>query len=72
MQGGTSPIMTASLLAARGSVLNVQMGGQVGRAIEALGKLPIDLPIGACRRVVRPQVGSTWPLKTQVSTIFRT
>lgn len=74
MQGGwyvgMSPILTANWLASSGNIWTVPIGGQVGRVIKVLGKLPINLSVGAYANVVTPQFGPTWQLRTQVTAIF--
>ena len=41
-----------------------------GRIIKLGGKLPVNIAIGAYYNAVRPQFGSTWQLRTQVTFIF--
>jgi hypothetical protein len=48
----------------------VPVGLQVGRLIKIGGKLPVNLLIGAYYNVVRPELGATWSLRTQVAFVF--
>jgi len=45
------------------------VGAQFGRAIK-LGKLPINLQLGAYDNALRPQYGSTWQIRSQLTFIF--
>jgi hypothetical protein len=66
---GTSPIITANWLASSGDMWTVPIGANVGRVIK-LGKLPVNLSVGAYGNVVHPQFGPNWQLRSQVTFIF--
>jgi hypothetical protein len=44
--------------------------GQGGRIIKLGGKLPVNLSAGAYYNALRPQYGSTWQVKTEITHIF--
>jgi hypothetical protein len=67
---GTSPVITANLLTSGDKAWTLPLGGQVGRVIKIGGKLPVNLSLGAYYNALRPQFGSTWQLRTQVTFIF--
>jgi hypothetical protein len=50
--------------------LRQPIGADVGRVIKIGGKLPVNFQIGAYYNALRPQYGSTWQLRTQVTLIF--
>jgi len=66
---GTSPIITANWLVSGNKAWTLPVGGQFGRVIK-LGKLPVNLQIGAYYNALRAQYGSTWQLKTEITFIF--
>jgi len=66
---GTSPIITANWLARGDHAWTVPVGGQVGQIVK-LGRLPINLSLGAYYNVLRPEYGSTWQVRSQVTFIF--
>jgi hypothetical protein len=66
----TAPIITANWMAAGNKAWTLPVGGGVGRVIRIGGKLPVNLSIGAYYNALRPQYGSTWQLRTQVTLIF--
>jgi len=65
---GTSPSITANW-EGRGGKWTVPLGGNVGRVIR-IGKLPVNLQLGAYYNVVRPTNGADWQLRTQITFIF--
>jgi hypothetical protein len=65
---GSAPIITANWLG-EGGKWTVPMGALAGRVFK-VGKLPINLSVGAYYNLVRPDFGSTWQLRTQVTFIF--
>ncbi len=67
---GTSPVITANWLTSGDKAWTLPVGGQVGRVIKIGGKLPVNLSLGAYYNALRPQFGSTWQLRTQVTFIF--
>ncbi len=67
---GTSPIITANWLTAGDKAWTLPVGGQVGRVVKIGGKLPVNLTVGAYYNALRPEFGSTWQLRTQVTLIF--
>jgi hypothetical protein len=46
------------------------VGADIGRVVKIGGKLPVNFLIGAYYNAVRPEFGSTWQLRTQVTLIF--
>jgi hypothetical protein len=66
---GTSPQVTANWLVSGDKAWTLPLGGQVGRVIK-LGKLPVNLQIGAYYNALRPEFGSTWQLRSQIAFIF--
>ncbi|MGD0102706.1 MAG: hypothetical protein ABSC06_01545 [Rhodopila sp.] len=67
---GTSPVITAKWPASGDKAWTLPLGGQVGRVIKIAGKLPVNLSIGSYYNALRPQFGSTWQLRTQITFIF--
>jgi hypothetical protein len=67
---GTSPVITANWLTSGDKAWTLPVGGQVGRVIKIGGKLPVNLSLGAYYNALRPQFGSTWQLRTQITFIF--
>jgi hypothetical protein len=67
---GTSPVITANWLTSGDKTWTLPVGGQVGRVIKLAGKLPVNLSLGSYYNALRPQFGSTWQLRTQVTFIF--
>ena len=67
---GTSPIITANWLTAGNNAWTLPVGANVGRVIKIGGKLPVNFSIGAYYNALRPEFGSTWQLRTQVTLIF--
>ena len=65
---GTSPIITADWQA-NGTIWTVPIGAQAGRVIR-IGKLPVNLLLGAYYNIVKPQYGADWQLRSQVVLIF--
>ena len=67
---GTSPLITANWLTTGSNAWTLPVGGQVGRVIKIGGKLPINLSLGAYYNTLRPEFGSTWQIRAQVTVIF--
>jgi hypothetical protein len=67
---GTSPVITANWLTSGDKAWTLPVGGQVGRVIKIGGKLPVNLSLGSYYNSLRPQFGSTWQLRTQITFIF--
>jgi hypothetical protein len=67
---GTAPIITANWLASGNKAWTLPVGAQVGRVVKIGGKLPVNFLLGAYYNALRPQFGSTWQLRTQVTLIF--
>lgn len=67
---GTSPVITANWLTSGDKAWTLLVGGQVGRVIKLAGKLPVNLSIGLYYNALRPQFGSTWQLRIQITFIF--
>jgi hypothetical protein len=66
----TAPIITAAWPALRNKAWTVPIGGGVGKIVRIAGILPVNLSVGVYYNAVRPQFGSTWQLRTQVTFIF--
>jgi hypothetical protein len=66
---GTSPVVTASW-ETPGAKWTVPIGAQFGRLIKIMGKLPVNMLLGAYYNVERPRYGATWQLRTQVALVF--
>jgi hypothetical protein len=66
---GTSPVITANWLVSGDKAWTLPVGAQVGRVIK-LGKLPVNLLLGAYYNALRPQYGSTWQVRSQLTFIF--
>jgi hypothetical protein len=60
------PMITANWQTAGNKPWTLPVGAQVGRVVKIGGKLPV----GAYYNALRPEFGSTWQLRTQVSLIF--
>ncbi len=67
---GSAPIITANWLTAGNEAWTLPVGAQVGRVIKVFGKLPVNLLLGAYYNALRPEFGSTWQLRTQITLIF--
>ncbi len=67
---GSAPEITANWLAAGNNAWTLPLGGQGGRIIKLGGKLPVNLSAGAYYNALRPQYGSTWQLRTEITLIF--
>jgi hypothetical protein len=67
---GTAPIITANWLSAGNDAWTVPVGANVGRVVKIFGKLPVNFSVGAYYNAVRPEYGSTWQLRTQITLIF--
>ena len=66
----SAPIITANWLTAGNKAWTLPVGGGGGRVVKIGGKLPVNLSIGAYYNALRPEYGSTWQLRTQVTFIF--
>ena len=64
----SSPIITASWETA-GTKWTVPVGAAAGRVFR-LGKLPINVQIGAYYNIVKPTYAGDWQLRTQLTLIF--
>jgi hypothetical protein len=67
---GSSPIITANWLTAGNNAWTLPVGANVGRVVRIGGKLPVNFFAGAYYNVLRPEFGSTWQLRTQVTLIL--
>jgi hypothetical protein len=67
---GSSPIITANWLTAGNNAWTLPVGADIGRVVKIGGKLPVNFLVGAYYNVARPEFGSTWQLRTQVTLIF--
>jgi hypothetical protein len=67
---GTAPVITANWLTAGNKAWTLPVGAQVGRVVKVGGKLPVNFLLGAYYNALRPEFGSTWQLRTQVTLIF--
>jgi hypothetical protein len=67
---GTSPVITANWLTAGNNAWTLPLGANVGKVVMIGGKLPVNFSLGAYYNVLRPEYGSTWQLRTQVTFIF--
>ena len=67
---GTAPIITANWLTAGNKAWTLPVGAQVGRVVKIGGKLPVNFLLGAYYNALRPEFGSTWQLRSQVTLIF--
>jgi hypothetical protein len=67
---GSAPIITANWLTAGNKAWTLPVGAQIGRVIKIGGKLPVNLLLGAYYNALRPEFGSTWQLRTQITFIF--
>jgi hypothetical protein len=67
---GTAPIIIANWLTAGNKAWTLPVGAQVGRVVKIAGKLPVNLALGAYYNALRPEFGSTWQSRTQVTVIF--
>lgn len=66
----SAPIITANWLTTGNNGWTLPVGGGVGRVVKLDGKLPINLSLSAYYNVLRPDYGSTWQLRTQLTFIF--
>lgn len=64
----SSPIVTADWQA-KGTKWTIPVGGGVGRVIK-IGKLPVNLSIGAYYNAIRPIDGADWQIRSQITLIF--
>jgi hypothetical protein len=66
---GTSPVITANWRMRGDHAWTLPIGGQAGRVIK-LGKLPVNLLLGAYYNVLRPSQGPNWQIRSQVTLVF--
>jgi hypothetical protein len=66
----TSPVITANWLTSGDKAWTLPVGAAVGRVIRIGGKLPVNLSLGAYYNALRPQFGSTWQVRSQITVIF--
>jgi len=66
----TAPLITAAWPAVQNKAWTVPVGGGVGKIVKIGGKLPVNFSLGAYYNPVRPEFGSTWSIRTQVTVIF--
>jgi hypothetical protein len=66
----TSPVITANWLTSGDKAWTLPVGAAVGRVIKIGGKLPVNLSVGAYYNALRPEFGSTWQLRTQITIIL--
>jgi len=67
---GSEPIITARWPATANKAWTLPVGAEVGRVMIVKGKLPINLQFGAYYNTIRPESGSAWQLRTEVTFIF--
>jgi hypothetical protein len=67
---GSAPIITANWLTSGNNAWTLPVGAQVGRVVKIGGKLPVNFLVGAYYNALRPEFGSTWQLRTQITLIF--
>jgi len=67
---GSAPVITANWLTSGDKAWTLPVGGLFGRVIKLGGKLPVNLSLGAYYNALRPQFGSTWQIRTQLTLIF--
>jgi hypothetical protein len=67
---GSAPIITANWLTSGNNAWTLPVGAQVGRVMKIGGKLPVNFLVGTYYNALRPEFGSTWQLRTQVTLIF--
>nr|WP_294559982.1 hypothetical protein [uncultured Rhodopila sp.] len=67
---GSSPIITANWLTSGNNAWTLPLGALAGRVVKIGGKLPVNFSLGAYYNALRPEFGSTWQLRTQVTLIF--
>jgi hypothetical protein len=66
----SAPIITANWLAAGNEAWTLPIGAGAGKIVKLMGKLPVNLSIGAYYNAMRPAYGASWQLRTQVTLIF--
>ena len=67
---GSSPIITSNWLTTGNKAWTLPFGADVGRVVKIGGKLPVNFLVGAYYNALRPEFGSTWQLRTQITFIF--
>lgn len=66
----TSPIITANWETSGNHAWILPLGGGFGRVVRIGGKLPVNFGLSAYANVLRPEYGSTWQLRAQVTFVF--
>jgi hypothetical protein len=66
---GTVPTIT-SVRTSAGERWTLPVGANIGRVVKIGGKLPVALLVGAYYNAVRPRLGATWQLRSQIAIIF--
>jgi hypothetical protein len=66
----TGPGITAAWPSLKNKAWTVPVGGGFGKIVRLGGKLPVNLSLSAYYNAVRPEFGSTWQLRTQVTFVF--
>ena len=67
---GSAPIVTANWLTAGDKAWTLPIGAHVGKVVKIGGKLPVNLLLGVYYNALRPEYGSNWQLRTQVTFTF--
>jgi len=65
----SSPVITANWMADSGQRWTVPVGGGAGRLFR-IGKLPVNMQLGAYYNVERPDFGPEWSVRLQVQFMF--
>ena len=65
----SAPILTVDWNAADGQKWKVPFGAGAGKLL-FLGKLPLNVQVGAYKYVVKPDVGPDWQLRLQAQFLF--
>ena len=65
----SAPIITADWNAASGQQWVVPLGAGAGK-LSFVGKLPLNLQVGAFYNVVKPDFGPDWQLRVQAQVLF--
>lgn len=65
----SAPIITADWKAASGQQWVVPLGAGFGK-LSFIGKLPLNLQVGAFYNVVKPDIGPDWQLRVQAQVLF--
>jgi hypothetical protein len=65
----SAPIITADWNAASGQQWVVPLGAGAGK-LSFVGKLPLNLQVGAFYNIVKPEIGPDWQLRVQAQVLF--